>query len=170
MGLAAGKTPDLRLVLFDVFDNARAAAWTREDYHALIKQTGTSAMVNLRSLVPHSEMPGILRACDAGIIAYNRQWGIASLPNRLFEYMAAGLPVIVPDYAREIRPIVEHERCGLLVDCEKPEAIAEAILYLRKNPQEARAMGRRGREGFIARHNWQVEVEPLLGRIRDWCR
>ncbi|AGA32395.1 glycosyl transferase, group 1 [Thioalkalivibrio nitratireducens DSM 14787] len=170
MGLAAGQTPDLRLELFDAFDNPRAAEWTREDYHALIEQTRTSAMMNLRARVPHSEMPSILRACDAGIIAYNRQWGIASLPNRLFEYMAAGLPVIVPDYAREIRPIVEHERCGLLVDCEDPEAIAEAILYLNRNPQEARAMGQRGREGFIARHNWQVEVEPLLERIRRWCR
>jgi glycosyltransferase involved in cell wall biosynthesis len=56
----------------------------------------------------------------------------------------------------------------LLVDFEDPQAIAEAIIRLQSDPALCRDMGRRGKEGFLARHNWEVEVEPLLQTIRAW--
>ena len=107
--------------------------------------------------------------CDAGLIAYGRTAGSNSLPNRLFEYMAAGLPVIGPSYAKEIAAILEKERCGLTVDMENPEALAEAIVFLKMNPRDARAMGERARESFFQRHNWEDEIRPLIRRIRDWA-
>lgn len=124
--------------------------------------------LDLRKGVPMQEMPAVLRSCDVGVIAYRRDLGVDSLPNRLFEYMAIGLPIIAPIYAREIVKIIEAEKCGLLVDFEDPLNIANAIVELCQNPELCKQMGQRARESFLARHNWEVEVGPLLDKIRSW--
>lgn len=169
MGLAAKRTDRLKVVMFDVFGPDPQSS-DRNAFNQVVQQAEADGIVGLRPRVPMAEMRGILRSCDVGIVAYDRTWGVCSLPNRLFEYMAVGLPVIAPTYSQEIRRIVETERCGLLVDCEKPEEIADAVVYLREHPDEAANMGRRGREAFLARHNWSREIRPLLDRIRQWCR
>lgn len=135
----------------------------------IAEELGVSEALDIRKGVPLQEMPDILRSCDAGLISYGRGLGIDILPNRLFEYLALGLPVIAPSYAVEIAKILEVEHCGLLVDFEDPTAIAEAFLQLQSDPALCREMGRRGKEGFLARHNWEVEVAPLLDQIRAWC-
>lgn len=134
----------------------------------LAEGLGVLDALDFRAGVPFQEMPDLLRSCDVGLISYGRGLGTDILPNRLFEYLAQGLPVIAPSYAVEVARIIEQEKCGLLVDFEDPAAIAEAILRLQADPELCREMGRRGREGFLARHNWEVEVEPLLQQIRMW--
>jgi glycosyltransferase involved in cell wall biosynthesis len=84
--------------------------------------------------------------------------------------MAVGLPVLAPSYDKGIAPVIKTEKCGMLADFENPESIAEAINHLRDNPEVCREMGRRGREAFLARHNWEGEVQPLLDRIRSWVQ
>ncbi len=134
----------------------------------LAEGLGILDALDFRPGVPFQEMPEVLRTCDVGLISYGRGLGTDILPNRLFEYLAQGLPVIAPVYAVEVARIIEKEQCGLLVDFEDPAAIAEAILRLEGDRNLCREMGRRGREGFLARHNWEVEVEPLLQQIRRW--
>lgn len=164
LGIAAKKCGRVRGVFFEAFEET----FTKEDFKELVRRASAEGAVDLRGRVHMTEIPAILRACDVGLISYDRTWGVKSLPNKLFEFMAAGLPIVAPSYAREIRPVIEAERCGLLVDCEHPQAIAEAIIHLRSHPDDARAMGTRAREAFLARHNFGSEVAPLFEAIREW--
>jgi glycosyltransferase involved in cell wall biosynthesis len=91
---------------------------------------------------------------------------IDAQPNKLFEYMSAGIPVIASDFPLW-RQIVEGSRCGLLVDPLNPEAIAEAICWIIENPKEAEEMGRRGREAVERQYNWKPEEQKLLGFYRS---
>lgn len=116
----------------------------------------------LHEPVTHEAMPAVLAQCDVGIIAYGRGLGEDSLPNRIFEYMAAGLAVLTPSYAREIRRIVDEEKCGIVVDFEDPLAVAAAIRELADDRPQVRDMGERARVAFLARHNWDVEFSKLL--------
>jgi glycosyltransferase involved in cell wall biosynthesis len=157
---------NLRIVMFESVKNIKD-----DNTHPLIsriKELGVNEIIDIRPSVPMQDMPGILQRCDAGLILYNRALGQDSLPNRIFEYMASGLAIIAPIYAKEIARIIESEQCGLLVDCEDPADIAKAIIQLSRNPQLCREMGRRSRDAFLARHNWETEVRPVIDCIQKW--
>lgn len=85
--------------------------------------------------------------------------------NKLFEYMAAGIPVIAPDFPAW-RRIVLGAGCGLVVDPRDPEAIAAGIEHLLRHPEAAEAMGLRGRAAVDAEFNWDGDVPRLLSLYR----
>ncbi len=85
-----------------------------------------------------------------------------SLPTKLFEYMAAGLPVIASDFPLW-RTIVQQAGCGLLVDPFDTMAIAAAAAELLRDPTRAEEMGRRGRAAVEANYTWSSEASKLEG-------
>ncbi len=167
LSLAKKQIPNLRCIMFANFLET-VEGYGVDEFRKHVISLNVQDVVDLREGVPMQEMPSILRSCDAGLIAYDRKLGADSLPNKLFEYMAAGLPTIAPEYSPEIRRILETEKCGVTADFENPSSVADAIVRIRQNPEECREMGRRAREAFNKRHNWEYEVQPLLDRIRDW--
>ncbi|MGI4845502.1 MAG: glycosyltransferase [Janthinobacterium lividum] len=89
-----------------------------------------------------------------------------ALPVKMFEYMAAGIPVIASDFPLW-REIVEGSRCGLCVDPRDPAAIAAAIDHLATHPRQARDMGANGRRAVLARYNWDKEEAKLIAFYAD---
>lgn len=149
---------DARLVLAGDFAAAelraeveRLAGWDRVDYRGWQSRTAIRALLG-----------------DAGIglvVLHPEVGHLDSLPIKLFEYMAAGLPVIASDFPLW-RSIVADAGCGLTVDPLDPAAIAAAIRQLLDNPAEADAMGRRGQAAVAARYNWEAESARLLELYR----
>lgn len=88
-----------------------------------------------------------------------------SYPIKMFEYMAAGVPVIASDFPLW-REIVTSSGCGLLVDPMDPQAIAEAMRHLLQNPHEAAEMGRRGQEAVWSTYSWNAEARRLVALYR----
>jgi glycosyltransferase involved in cell wall biosynthesis len=86
---------------------------------------------------------------------------IDAQPNKMFEYMSAGVPVIAANFPLW-REIVEGNECGICVDPLDSEAIAQAIDHLINHPQEAERMGRNGQRAVINKFNWTIEEAKLL--------
>lgn len=167
MAIAKRHIPSLRVVMIDSFAGNRQEQERRE-FLQEVTELGVEDVVDFRPNVPMQQMPEMLMECNAGLIAYGRGLGEDSLPNRIFEYMASGLAIIAPAYAREMATIIKNEKCGLLVDFEDPKAIADAAISLDQNAGLCEEMRQRAREAFLRRHNWQSEVRPLLDKIDLW--
>ncbi|SFB85392.1 Glycosyltransferase involved in cell wall bisynthesis [Massilia yuzhufengensis] len=89
-----------------------------------------------------------------------------ALPVKMFEYMAAGIPVIASDFPLW-RDIVENSACGLCVDPRDPAAIAAAIDHLAAHPRLAAQMGANGRRAVMERYNWENEADKLIAFYAD---
>jgi glycosyltransferase involved in cell wall biosynthesis len=83
-----------------------------------------------------------------------------SLPNKLFHYMAAGIPVVASNFP-QVRAIVEGAACGVVVDTTRPSAIAKGIREVLADPAEGVAMGARGRAAVADRYNWESSAGVL---------
>ena len=107
------------------------------------------------------EVARLLGTSRAGLVVlHEHPHFVESYPVKLFEYMAAGLPVIASDFPLW-RNIIEAEGCGLLVNPRDPAAIARAILWILEHPQEAELMGHRGLNAVQTRYNWRHEGVKL---------
>lgn len=91
---------------------------------------------------------------------------VDALPIKMFEYMAAGIPVIASDFPLW-RSIVESAECGVCVDPLNPKAIAQAIDALLANPALSIKMGMSGRQAVLDRFNWGIEEKKLLNFYQD---
>lgn len=92
-----------------------------------------------------------------------------ALPVKMFEYMAAGIPVIASDFPRW-RAIIDASGCGLCVDPRDPAAIAAAIDRLAQDPPLARRLGANGRRAIEQTYNWRNEAQKLLRFYADLTR
>jgi glycosyltransferase involved in cell wall biosynthesis len=109
---------------------------------------------------------GLLADVRAGLVVLRPTPAyLESAPVKMFEYMAAGIPVIASDFPR-FREIVEGAKCGLLVQPDDPVQIAKAIEFILTHPEEAEEMGKQGREAVLSKYNWSSEEQKLLQLYR----
>lgn len=159
-----------------IYEMMEAMALLPDSLHAQLVVGGPFFPAELESELParrggdRTEFVGVLARQDVAKVLAESRIGLVtlhpipnyldSLPVKLFEYMAAGIPVIASDFPLW-RQIVESAKCGLLVDPLSPQAIADAIQWLVEHPGEAAEMGRRGRETVVARYDWKREAKKL---------
>lgn len=125
--------------------------------------------------VPPAELIGYVAAAD--VVAMPIQPSTLNhrltTPNKLFEALAAGVPVVAADLPG-MAGIVRETGCGLLVDPGDIDAIANAIRHILDLPTEQRdALRHRELQAAHERYSWEVQAEILLaeyGRLtgRPW--
>ena len=152
---------DCKLVLFGVGSLS-------DHLLALSRTAGFRGRLVIRPLVAQTELLTWLSGADVAVIAFrpdslNRYY---STPNRLFESLAAGVPVVVSDFP-EMRRLVEENDVGAVCDPTDPTSIAGAVEQLLDEPTSARAARRaRCRQAVEDTFNWERQVQGLLDIYR----
>ena len=130
-----------------------------------------AASFRFTGAVPYAQVPALLAEADLGVAPFNtaphpalRAAGFFWSPLKIYEYMAAGLPVVtanLPPLGAVIRDGVE----GALFPEGDVHALAAAIACVLAEPAAAHAMGVRARERVVAHYSWQhhcAELERIL--------
>ena len=132
----------------NLLDDLRLSpAWRHVTYHAWLARTDIARLLG--------------RARIGMLILKPTPAYQESYPIKLFEYMAAGLPVIASNFPLWTR-IIETHGCGLLVEPSDPHEVARAIAWLLNHPAEADEMGRKGRRAVYEHYSWDTQGENLV--------
>jgi glycosyltransferase involved in cell wall biosynthesis len=113
----------------------------------LVEQAAAQGLANVRfrPQVPLEAVPPILRGSDALLVSLSAHPTFRSfIPSKMIDFMATGRPVILAA-AGEAATLAEGAQAAMVVPPEDPQALAHAIEWVRSHPDDARAMGERGR-------------------------
>lgn len=116
-------------------------------------------------MLPPQKVADALGECDIGVCAYllNKQTHL-TMPGKLFEYMAVGLPVISSARKPVIR-IIEREKCGMIYPSRDPRVIADMIAAMAEDQQGLSQMGERGRKAVLKKYNQDANIEIIRNVI-----
>jgi len=118
--------------------------------------------VDYLNQISRLELNKLLSNSVAGIVTFHPSPNhLESQPNKLFEYMSAGIPVIASNFPLW-KEIVEGNNCGICVDPLNPKAIGEAIQYFIEHPYEQKEMGRNGLKTVYNKYNWAIEEKKFI--------
>ena len=135
-----------------------------ENYlQSLAKDLGVEGRVMFAHPVPLSDLVKAASEADIGVIPYvpfclNNRF---CLPNKLFEYMMAGIAVVGSDLP-ELRNIILGQKVGGVFNPEDPQDIARAINEILEDEPQLDKMKHNARESARERYNWEVEGKTLL--------
>ncbi len=124
--------------------------------------------------LPHAQMPACLASCDIGVAPFDAgahrplSLGFYWSPLKIFEYMAAGLPVVAPALDR-IPSLIGHNREGLLYDSAIPSGLPHALEALTDRALRER-LGRSARARVEREYSWSAHCRALDAAIRKVSR
>jgi glycosyltransferase involved in cell wall biosynthesis len=158
----AARVPEARVVIVGGQTN-----WTQDDpdiaalgerAHAL----GVAERVELRGHVPYDRVPEALASASVALLPLPDE-PVARLftsPLKLFDYMAAGVPIVASDLPA-LREVLRHEQNALLAAPGDPDAFAAAVRRLLAEPALAERLGRQARAD-VEGYSWDARARALL--------
>ncbi len=134
------------------------------------QREGLQDIVTWCGSIPKDELAQVLPGLNVGMMILKNipAFYFGTSPNKFFDYIASGMPVL-NNYPGWLANLIQEQRCGLVVPPDDPRAFADAVLWLRDHPQECRAMGARGRalaEAQFARDLLADQFVRVLESVR----
>ncbi len=121
--------------------------------------------VEFRDVVPKARIPELLASVEAGLMVLRPselfEYGVS--PNKLFDYMASGLP-IVSNVPGEVEHMIHDAGAGVQAEPGNPESLSRAIRSVaRMSPAERRSLGASARAWVAKEHSRTVLADRLGG-------
>jgi glycosyltransferase involved in cell wall biosynthesis len=153
---ALAELPGVHLALLG---RDRDASWVE----ALAAERGVADRVHLLDRVPPDQVVDFAASATIGLVSVipdslNSRY---SLPNKLFQYLAARLPVVATRLS-QMQEVVEANGLGVNVDTRDPSAIADGVRAILNSPGGPASIGARARRAVEERYNWEVAAAQLI--------
>ncbi|MBE7705527.1 MAG: glycosyltransferase family 4 protein [Cyanobacteria bacterium SIG29] len=123
--------------------------------------------INFLGKYNHDELLEYLKTQDIGIVPHTKSPVIEyTIPNKIFDYMASSIPVIVSS-ARPLKRIVEEADCGYVFEAENPQDLANVITYIYNHQEELKDKAINGYNSIKSFYNWEETERTLLDTIKN---
>ncbi|XWN36512.1 MAG: glycosyltransferase [Balneola sp.] len=132
-----------------------------------IKKKAGWEFVDFVGWINRRELHQYAQESQAGLVIFHPiESHINAQPNKLFEFMLEGLPIIASDFPLW-RKIILDNRCGFLVNPLSAKEIAVALERLIENSDESFEMGKRGRKAVLKKYNWTSQEKKLIALYKS---
>jgi colanic acid biosynthesis glycosyl transferase WcaI len=146
--------PNIHLL---AFGDGRLRRWTEDE----VKRRGLTN-ITICDPVDRSRSEQVHQACDVAIVSLVKGMTGAAVPSRLYNFMAAGKPIVAAvDPESEVARVVSESDIGWVVGTENPSALADAFLDAASNPERVRVMGREARRIAETEYSQERTVQAL---------
>ncbi len=134
----------------------------RAGYEAEARRLGVEGDAVFTGWVDHAELPRWWAGADVGLLPFHACTHIhTTLANKLFDYMACGLPIVASD-ARPMLRVLAETGAGLTFRAGDDADFARTVGGLLDDPALARTLGERGRKAAAETYHWERDAERLL--------
>jgi glycosyltransferase involved in cell wall biosynthesis len=132
-------------------------------------QLDGSGDLRWRGFVPNDEAMRLADGALAGLSLLHDEPNFRhSLPTKVVEYMARGVPVVTTPLPAAAELARRHQ-CGFIVPFCDIEAAAEAVLKLAKDPGLRREMGQRGHAAARSSLGWPADAKEFVAQLEAWA-
>jgi len=134
-------------------------------YHKLEKisaKQGLTSRIHFLGRMPYPRLMQLTALCNLGV-SLDKPTSINyrfSLPNKVFDYVQAGIPLIATDLI-EVGQLVRQYRIGILIQEVTPTEISRAILSLYADSQKMKQLQENCRSAAQILH-WDAEKQVLV--------
>jgi glycosyltransferase involved in cell wall biosynthesis len=129
-----------------------------------IGKSGLEEYVKWVGWVAHDSLYEYIKASRIGIIPHHVTDHInTTIPNKIYDYMACGVPVIATD-AAPMKRILTEEKCGKAFKSGNTESLAEAIISIHN---DAGTMGECGKAAISEKYNWEKDAEAMFDVVES---
>ncbi len=144
-----------------------AGQFSPEILKTKIKKKAGWEFVDFVGWINREELHQFAQESFAGLVIFHPiENHINAQPNKLFEFMLEGLPLIASDFPLW-REIILDNQCGILVNPLSSKEIALALDKLIDNSEESVQMGKRGRAAVLDKYNWATEEKKLIALYKS---
>jgi len=119
--------------------------------------------VVLTGWLDKSSIDEILKVSSLGLASYS-SGGLITLPNKPFEYMAVGLPIL-SSLEGELKTIIERENIGLQYKASDLLDLKDKIMWFLSHPEDTKAMGQRAKALFEEKYNADVVYPGFVDHL-----
>jgi glycosyltransferase involved in cell wall biosynthesis len=127
----------------------------------MVKALNLNESVRFEPLLPPEKVADALSQFDIGTCPYLlNEFTHQTMPGKLFEYMAVGLPILSSARKPVIR-IIMKEQNGIIYQARDPEEIGKRIIYMIENPDRCKSMGERGRKAVFDYYNSNTSLKVV---------
>ena len=154
--IAAKRFPDISLLLAGTGE-------TLEDVSRLVQTVSSRDRIHLTGPYKAKDLSDLYNRTDIGILPYAEQeFRQFTLPNKAFDYMACGKPIISSGLL-PMKRLLDETGAGIYGPCSSPEDIS--LMIERMMEADIQTMSARGHQAFLSKYHWENEVEQLQSAL-----
>jgi len=159
--IAAKQFPTIELLLAGIGE-------TYDDITQLVKTVHSKHRIHLTGAYVAKDLIDLYRRTDIGILPYAEQeFRQYTLPNKAFDYMACGKPIISSGLF-PMKRLLDETGAGMYGPCSTPQEIAKLIETMMHS--DVQTMSKRGFQAFIDKYHWEHELEQLQSSLNYVCQ
>ncbi len=134
----------------------------KENLVRVVRELNLNENVIFEGWVDNHLLPDYIASSTLGILPfYSCAHTEITLANKLFDYMAVGLPVVVSD-VKPMQGIIDAEHCGICFKANDSTDFVNKVISLLNNPPKRSEMSRRGIEASVKKYNWENDSGKIV--------